>query len=51
MKWHEISMFMKAPEGAAAGDIFQGAVNQLIAHLNGIVSIARMEKRKIRTEL
>jgi hypothetical protein len=51
VKWHEISMFMKAPEGAAAGDIFQVGVNQLIAHLNGIVSIARMQKRKIRKEL
>jgi hypothetical protein len=51
LKWHELSMFMKAPEGATAGEIFQVGVNQLVTHLNGIVSIARVEKRKIRREI
>jgi hypothetical protein len=51
LKWHELSMFMKAPEGATAGEIFQVGVNQLVTHLNGIVSIARMERRQIRREI
>lgn len=50
LKWHEISMFMKAPEGATTGKIFQVGVNQLVTHLNGIVSIARMQKRTSRRE-
>jgi hypothetical protein len=49
LKWHEHSMFMKAPEGAMTSDIFQVGVNQLVAHLNGIPSIARREKRKIQS--
>jgi len=48
LKWHEQSMFMKAPEGATAGDIYQVGVNQLVTHLSGIVSIARNQKRTIR---
>jgi hypothetical protein len=51
LKWHEYSMFKKAPKGVTAGDIFQVGVNQLASHLNGIVSIARREKRKIRREV
>jgi len=48
LRWHEISMFMSAPEGATPSEIFQVGVNQLVTHLNGIVSIARMEKRQLR---
>jgi hypothetical protein len=51
LKWHEQSMFMKAPDGATPADIYQVGVNQLVAHLNGIVSIARNERRKIRIEI
>lgn len=48
LRWHEISMCMKAPDGASPSAIFQVGVNQLITHLNGIVGIARGEKRKLR---
>ena len=51
LKWHEHAMFVKGPEGATAADIFQVGVNQLVAHLNGIVSIARGGKRAIRLEI
>jgi hypothetical protein len=47
LKWHEVSMFRKRPEGATPRDIFQVGVNQLICHLNGIVSMARMERRTV----
>ena len=48
LKWHEVSMLMKAPDEATPSDIFQVGVNQLVTHLNGIVSIARTEKRQLR---
>ena len=51
LKWHEHSMFMKAPEGSAVGDIYQVGVNQLVTHLSGIVSIARNQKRDVRREI
>jgi len=46
MKWHEFAM-MKAPIGATTPDIFKVGVNQLVAHLHGMVSVARGEKRQI----
>jgi DNA-binding MltR family transcriptional regulator len=46
LKWHEISMMMPAPKEATPSDVFQVGVNQLATHLNGIVSIARTEKRQ-----
>jgi hypothetical protein len=39
-------MGMSAPQGASPSEIFQISVEQLVTHLNGIVGIARMEKRK-----
>lgn len=51
LKWHELSMFMKAPEGVTMGAVFQVGVNQLVTHLNGIVSIARNQKQQIRREI
>lgn len=50
LRWHEISMLRKAPEGATPREIFQVNVNQLIAHLHGIVSLARVDRREIRQE-
>jgi hypothetical protein len=44
-KWHEIGMMMPAPDGATTREIFEVSVNQLICHLNGIASIARIERR------
>ena len=47
LRWHEISMLGKPPEGATPRDIFQVGVNQLICHLNGLVSLARMDRLTI----
>jgi hypothetical protein len=33
-------------EGATPGDVFQVGVNQLVTYLNGIVGLARIEKRR-----
>jgi hypothetical protein len=50
LRWHEISMFMSPPPGASPSQIFEVGVNQLVTHLNGIVTIAGMEKRNCRRE-
>lgn len=50
LKWHEISMMMKAPADATSRDIFKVGVNQLICYLNGIVGVARLERRKVVAE-
>ena len=39
-------MMMKAPEAAMPGDVYQVGVNQLVTYLNGIVGLARIEKRR-----
>jgi hypothetical protein len=36
---------MKPPHDATARDLFQVGVHQLVAYLNGVVGIARGEKR------
>lgn len=46
LKWHETSMMMKALEGATPGEVFQVGVNQLVTYLNGVVGLARIEKRR-----
>ena len=46
LKWHEISMMMKAPADATPRDVFKVSVNQLISYLSGIVGTARLERRK-----
>lgn len=48
LKWHRELMMSDPPPGATVADIFQVGVNTLICHLNGIVCIARSERRKIR---
>lgn len=50
LKWHERSMQMSPPAGASPSAIFQVRVNQLVAHLSGIVGIARLEKRELHRE-
>jgi len=44
LKWHR-NAYMTPPSGVSARDFFHVGVNQLVCHLNGIVSIARGEKR------
>lgn len=48
LKWHEISMMMKAPDGATARDVFEVGVNQLISYLSGMSNLARVERCKAR---
>ncbi len=50
LKWHKIYMMQEPPENATTRDIFQVGVHTLISHLNGITSIARHEKRKIKKD-
>jgi len=47
LRWHK-QFFADPPPDATDRDLFQVGVNQLVSHLNGIVSIARMEKRSKR---
>lgn len=47
LKWHKISMMCEPPIEVTIRDLYQVGVHQLIAHLNGVVGIARTEKRKI----
>ncbi|MGD0041137.1 MAG: hypothetical protein ABSE84_12075 [Isosphaeraceae bacterium] len=44
LKWHRTA-YMRPPPDASERDLFHVGVNQLVCHLNGIVSIARGEKR------
>ncbi len=39
LKWHRTA-YMTPPPGVSARDLFHVGVNQLVCHLNGIVSIA-----------
>lgn len=48
LKWHEISMMRKAPEGATPRQVFEVGVNQLIGYLDGLAGVARLERRKAR---
>jgi hypothetical protein len=50
LRWHEFSMMMKAPPEATPRDVFQVGVNQLICYLNGLVGVARLERRKVRDD-
>jgi DNA-binding MltR family transcriptional regulator len=43
--WHK-QLFMQPPPGATDRDLFQVGVNQLVAHLHGLVSLARTNKRQ-----
>jgi DNA-binding MltR family transcriptional regulator len=51
LKFHEISMMMKAPPEANELEIFQVGVNQIISHLSGLISSSKKEKRKIIDDL
>jgi DNA-binding MltR family transcriptional regulator len=44
LKWHRTA-YMVPPHDATPRDLFHVGVNQLVCHLNGVVSIARWEKR------
>ncbi len=44
LRWHK-QLFSETPSGATDRDLFQVGVNQLVAHLHGLVSLARNHKR------
>jgi DNA-binding MltR family transcriptional regulator len=43
LKWHRT--YVEPPPGVSERDLFHVGVNQLVCHLNGVVSIARGDKR------
>ena len=47
LKWHRIAYVANPPSDATARDLFQVGANQLVCYLNGVVSIARTQKRQI----
>ncbi len=47
LQWHRRT-FMTPPAGVSPRDLFYVGVHQLVGHLNGVVSIARSEKRVAR---
>lgn len=47
LRWHRISLADDPPVNASIRDFYQVGVNQLITYLNGAVSIARINKRKL----
>ena len=47
LRWHRYSMFHDPPSDATTRDFFQVGVNQLVGFLNGLVLVARAEKRTI----
>lgn len=49
LKWHRVAYVQPLPD-AAPRDLFHVGVNQLVCHLNGVVSIARGEKRMPRPD-
>ncbi len=49
LKWHrEVFFLHETPKEATARDVYQVRVNTVISHLNGVVSMASNDKRKIR---
>lgn len=47
LEWHQIAYMADPPSDATAQQLFQVGVNRLITYLNGVVSIARNEKREV----
>ncbi len=48
LKWHrEVFFLHETPKEATTRDLYQVGVNTVISHLNGVVSIAMGERRKI----
>lgn len=47
LKWHRIAFVANPPSDATTRDLFQVGTNQLVCYLNGVVGIARMQKRQV----
>lgn len=45
LQWHR-QAFAAPPDGTSARDLYYVGTHQIVAHLNGVVSIARGEKRR-----
>jgi DNA-binding MltR family transcriptional regulator len=50
LRWHR-EAYMKPPAEASVRELFYVGVHQLVAHLDGVVSIARYQKRQRRPDL
>lgn len=49
LRWHRLAIFIEPPPEATARDFFQVGVNQLVAHTHGLISVAKLEKRRIQS--
>ena len=47
LEWHKIAYVAHPPSDATARELFQVGINQLVSYLDGVVGIARMEKREV----
>jgi hypothetical protein len=47
LKWHR-KAYMTPPPGVSPRDLFNVGVNQLVGHLDGLISLARLDKRRNR---
>jgi len=47
LQWHRVS-YMTPPDGATPRDLFNVGVNKLAGHLDGLISLAMIEKRQLR---
>lgn len=47
LKWHR-KVYMTPPQGVIPRDLFNVGVNQLAGHLDGLIAVTRLEKRRIR---
>lgn len=50
LRWHREATLTEVPSNVTSRDIYQVGVNHIVGYLNGIVGIARAEKRKIRKD-
>lgn len=49
LKWHKEAFFLhEAPKEASTRDVYQVGVNTVISYLNGVVLMARSEKRVVK---
>ena len=49
LEWHKELMMSAPPDGATVRDLFQVGVNCLVMHLHGLVGVARLNRRTVRS--
>lgn len=50
LKWHTFAILREPPVDATMRDYYQVGVNLIVSYLDGMVSMARSEKRRIRKD-